>query len=382
VRDVLGEVLARCEAGQSTAVATVVGVSRSAPRRLGAALAVAGDGAVTGGVAGGCVEAAICELAEEVLRTGTPALRAFGLDDSDVTGGGLLCGGAIEVYVERVEPTDLTLLRELADALDRSRPAVLATVIAGPAPGMGRRMLICGSARSGSLGSAGLDDAVAALAAAAADQGRTETADVCVTGTVAANPDGLGGQACVFVQAFAPAARMYIFGAVEFAAALSTVGRFLGYRVTVCDARAVFATSRRFPDADEVVVDWPHRWLESAPVDERTVICVLTHDSKFDVPLLTHALRKPAAYIGALGSRQTHQRRVTLLRQAGVSEARLARLRGPIGLDLGGLTAPQTALSIAAEIVALRHGGTGRPLADLATPIHSRVPHGSGVPLD
>ncbi|WP_448324216.1 XdhC family protein, partial [Streptomyces sp. DSM 41493] len=140
------------------------------------------------------------------------------------------------------------------------------------------------------------------------------------------------------------------------------MGRFLGYRVTVCDARPVFTTAARFPEADEVVVDWPHRYLEQTDTDARTVLCVLTHDAKFDIPLLRLALTLPVAYVGAMGSRTTHLDRNARLREAGVPEAALARLRSPIGLDLGAHSPEETALSIAAEIVALRRGGTGVPL--------------------
>jgi xanthine dehydrogenase accessory factor len=163
---------------------------------------------------------------------------------------------------------------------------------------------------------------------------------------------------------------MLVFGAIDFAAAVARIGSFLGYRVTVCDARAVFATARRFPDADEVVVEWPHRYLARQRVDERTVICVLTHDPKFDVPLLEVALRTPAWYVGAMGSRNTHDDRLDRLREAGMTEDELSRLRSPIGLDLGARTPEETAVAVAAEIVAGHWGGTGVPLGQTAGAIH------------
>ncbi len=163
---------------------------------------------------------------------------------------------------------------------------------------------------------------------------------------------------------------MIVFGAIDFAAALVRAGKFLGYHVTVCDARAVFTTRDRFPEADEVVVDWPHRYLRGTRTDARTVLCVLTHDAKFDVPLLRVALGMPVAFVGALGSRRTHADRERRLREAGVGERELSRLRSPIGLDLGARTPEETALSIAAEIVASRRGGTGVPLTGSAAPIH------------
>ena len=180
----------------------------------------------------------------------------------------------------------------------------------------------------------------------------------------------LGEELAVFVNAFAPPPRMLVFGAIDFAAAVARVGKFLGYHVTVCDARPVFATRARFPGADEVVVDWPHRFLAGAEVDARTVICVLTHDPKFDVPVLEVALRTPAGYVGAMGSRRTHADRLERLRAIGLTEAELARLRSPIGLDLGARTPEETAVSIAAELIQLRWGGTGQALTSTDGRIH------------
>lgn len=174
----------------------------------------------------------------------------------------------------------------------------------------------------------------------------------------------------VFVESHVPPPRMIVFGAIDFAAAVARIGKFLGYHVTVCDAREVFATRARFPDADEVVVEWPNKYLARTHVDSRTVLCVLTHDAKFDVPLLEVALRLPVAFVGAMGSRRTHLDRLDRLRAVGVTEAELARLRSPIGLDLGGRTPEETAVSIAAEIVAVRRGGSGVPLGVHGGPIH------------
>ncbi|GAP52932.1 xanthine dehydrogenase accessory factor [Streptomyces azureus] len=176
----------------------------------------------------------------------------------------------------------------------------------------------------------------------------------------------------VHTQAAPP--RMLIFGAIDFAAALSQAGRFLGYHVTVCDARPVFATTQRFPHADEVVVDWPHRYLEATEVDARTAICVLTHDAKFDIPLLRLALGLPVGYIGAMGSRRTHEHRLARLREAGVPDEHLALLHSPIGLDLGAHTPEETAISITAELIARVNNGTGLPLSRVPGPIHGSVP--------
>jgi xanthine dehydrogenase accessory factor len=197
------------------------------------------------------------------------------------------------------------------------------------------------------------------------------------TGLLHIGPDGERRQdeLTVFVQSFAPPPRMLVFGAIDFAAAVARVGKFLGYRVTVCDARPVFATHSRFPDADEVVVDWPHRYLQAqadaGELDERTVVAVLTHDPKFDVPVLQVALRLPVAYVGAMGSRRTHLDRLDRLREAGMTDDELARLHSPIGLDLGARTPEETAISIAAEMIKLRWGGEGSPLSALSGPIHA-----------
>jgi xanthine dehydrogenase accessory factor len=193
--------------------------------------------------------------------------------------------------------------------------------------------------------------------------------------TLTYGPDGerRGEGMRVFVWAFAPRPRLLVFGAIDFAAAVARVGSFLGYRVTVCDARPVFATPKRFPDADEVIVEWPHRYLASTEVDERTVICLLTHDPKFDVPLLELALRMPLAYVGAMGSRRTNDDRLQRLRELGLTEAELARLHAPIGLDIGARTPEETAVSVAAEIIAARWGGSGQPLRSADGPIHAPV---------
>ncbi|WP_030039631.1 XdhC family protein, partial [Streptomyces resistomycificus] len=204
----------------------------------------------------------------------------------------------------------------------------------------------------------------AAEARALLEAGRTGTVEVATDGTHC--PGGL----TLLVESSVPPPRMIVFGAIDFAAALVRAGKFLGYHVTVCDARPVFATPARFPDADEIVVDWPHRYLRGTATDARTVLCVLTHDAKFDVPLLKEALRMPVAYVGAMGSRRTHADRDRRLREVGLTAGELAQLRSPIGLDLGARTPEETALSIAAEIVAARRGGTGVPLTGSAVAIH------------
>ncbi|MFE4696531.1 XdhC family protein [Streptomyces sp. NPDC056738] len=218
----------------------------------------------------------------------------------------------------------------------------------------------------GSLGAEGLDVAVVADAWGELAQG--------ATGCRHYGPHGERREdaVTVFLHSFAPPPRMLVFGAIDYASAVARIGSFLGYRVTVCDARPVFATAERFPAAVEVVVDWPHHYLSATTTDERTVICVLTHDPKFDVPLLEEALRRPAAYIGAMGSRRTHDDRLERLRAAGVPEQELSRLHSPVGLDLGARTPEEVAVSVAAEIIASRWGGSGLPLTVRGGAIHPR----------
>jgi xanthine dehydrogenase accessory factor len=331
---------------------------------------------VTGSVSGGCVEGAVYELSLEVCRTGEPVLESYGVSDDDAFAVGLTCGGIIDIFVERVDRASFPELGEIAAAVGRGEPVAVATVIAGPGRAGARRVIWgreaaaggggdgwhCGA--SGSLGTARIDAAVDDDVRGMLAQGLTGIR------RYGAHGERLGNELGVFVNSFAPAPRMLVFGAIDFAAAVARAGKFLGYHVTVCDARKVFATPSRFPDADEVVVDWPHRFLAGTEVDARTVICVLTHDPKFDVPLLEVALRTPAGYIGAMGSRRTHDDRIGRLRAIGLTEDELARLRSPIGLDLGARTPEETAVSIAAELIQLRWGGTGQALTDTEGRIH------------
>ncbi|MGW8951755.1 XdhC family protein [Streptomyces sp. NPDC055709] len=349
--------------GEPFGLATVVSVSRSAPRGPGAAMAVGPDDEVVGSVSGGCVEGAVFELAKEVLADGEARLQTFGYSDEDAFAVGLTCGGEITLLVRPVSPGTDTVFGAVADSVAGHRPVTAATVVDGPAP-RGAALAVWTDRVSGSLGSPGLDAAVTADARGGLAQG--------ATGLRHYGPQGQRreDEVSVFLHSFAPPPRMLVFGAIDYAAAVARIGDFLGYQVTVCDARPVFATPKRFPAGVEVVVDWPHRYLDRTETDARTVICVLTHDPKFDVPLLELALRRPAAYIGAMGSRRTHDDRVKRLREAGLDEQRLARLRSPVGLDLGARTPEEVAVSVAAEIVALRWGGSGAPLTATAGAIH------------
>jgi xanthine dehydrogenase accessory factor len=397
VRDILNKITKWWESGETFGLATVVRTYRSAPRDPGAALAVSSsaDHEVIGSVSGGCVEGAVYELSLDVCRTGSPVYQTYGVSDDDAFAVGLTCGGIIDLFVERVNKDSFPELGDIAAAVERGEPVAVATVIAGPGQIGARRVIWAGDIRPG----AEADSAEADSGTADEGQGTGRDAwQAGASGTLGSGPrldaavdddvrgmlaQGLtgirrygaqgerrGDDLSVFVNSFAPAPRMLVFGAIDFAAAVARVGKFLGYHVTVCDARKVFATASRFPDADEVVVDWPHRFLAGTDVDARTVICVLTHDPKFDVPLLEVALRTPAGYIGAMGSRRTHDDRLARLREIGLTEDELARLRSPIGLDLGARTPEETAVSIAAELIQLRWGGTGQPLTATEGRIH------------
>jgi xanthine dehydrogenase accessory factor len=367
VRDILDSITSWWEADETFGLATVVRTFHSAPREPGAAMAVSAAGEAAGSVSGGCVEGAVYELATQVTATGQPVLQRYGISDDDAFAVGLTCGGIIDIFVEPASRTLFRELGEVARAVEQGTPVAIATIIEGPGEIGARRIIWEDQRATGTLGAGDrLDEAVDDDARGMLAQG--------LTGVRRYGPDGerRRDELAVFVQSFAPAPRMLVFGAIDFAAAVARVGKFLGYRVTVCDARPVFATASRFPDADEVITDWPHRYLSGITTDARTVICVLTHDPKFDVPLLEVALRRPAAYIGAMGSRRTHDDRLARLREAGMTEAELSRLRSPVGLDLGARTPEETAVAIAAELIQLRWGGSGLPL----TQTEGRIHHG------
>jgi xanthine dehydrogenase accessory factor len=271
-------------------------------------LAVSERGEVAGSVTGGCVEPAVYEEAQAVLAGGPPRLVSYGIADEEAFEVGLPCGGTVHIFLTTARRD---LIEQLARAIKDETPVVLAMEVSGPK--MGEQRLV------------GLD-------------GHFEPV---VDGDT-------------FYLPFAPRANMYVFGAVDHAAAVARIGKFLGYRVTVCDARARFATRERFPDVDEIVVQWPDEFLRAAPVDGRTAICVLTHDHKFDVPLLKVALETPAGYIGAMGARRTNESRNERLLAEGVTEEQLARIHAPIGLRIGSRTPEEVAVAVAAEIVATR----------------------------
>jgi len=386
VRDILSKVAKWWEAGETFGLATVVRTFRSAPRDPGAALAVlsSGDNEVIGSVSGGCVEGAVYELSIDVCQDGSPVLHTYGVSDDDAFAVGLTCGGILDIFVERISKESFPELGEIAAAVERGEPVAVATVIGGPGQVGARRVIWAGDAQGRSGGDADEGTWHSGASGTLGSGSRLDAAvDDDVRGMLAQGLTGIrrygahgerrGDELSVFVNSFAPPPRMLVFGAIDFAAAVARVGKFLGYHVTVCDARKVFATASRFPDADEVIVEWPHRFLAGTSIDSRTVICVLTHDPKFDVPLLEVALRTPAGYIGAMGSRRTHDDRLARLREVGLTEDELARLRSPIGLDLGARTPEETAVSIAAELIQLRWGGSGQPLTATDGRIHHQL---------
>lgn len=334
--DIAGPLLDAVDAGRRAAVATVIGVRGSAPRPAGASMAVLDDGSVVGSVSGGCVEGAVYEAALGVLAGGPPVRERFGISTQDAMEVGLTCGGEIEVFVALLPPEGPWLgpLRAAHEGIAAS----LSVVVGGPP----------------------------ALVA-------TFVPDGAVDGAV--GPEGgVGPEIEVFRELARPPARLIVCGANDYGVALTEAAAFVGYSVTVCDARPVFATPERFPRARDVVVSWPHTYLAgelaAETIDERTVVCVLTHDPKFDVPLLAAALRMPVGFVGAMGSRRTHEDRVAALVEVGTTEDELARLHSPIGLDIGGSSPQETAVAILAEVLAVRSGSSGLPLRALDGPVH------------
>jgi xanthine dehydrogenase accessory factor len=367
VREVLPELLEAYQSG-GAAMATVVRTWRSAPRPAGASMLVTAVGEAVGSVSGGCVEGALFDIGQEVLADLNPQFHNFGVSDDDAFAVGLTCGGLLDIFVELVNQDTWPELPFLAERMNAEQPVAVATVVKNSGGSVGRHLVITPEETQGDLGTERLNDTVREDALGMLAGG--------ITGIIEYGPEGerLGEGLQVFVASFAPPADMFVFGAIDFSAALVRVAKTLGYRVTVCDARPIFATTKRFPDADSVVVDWPHRWLEQQEVSERTVIAVLTHDPKFDVPALKIALTTKAGYIGAMGSRKTHNDRLVRLHEAGVTEAEISRIHSPIGLDIGARTPEETAISICAEIIQHRWGGSGQSLANTSGPIHPGAP--------
>lgn len=346
MQDVLSEIGIWKARGDRIALATVIAVQRSAPRPPGAKMAVNEHGEIAGSVSGGCVEGAVAEIADGILRGDEPQLLHFGIADSDAWDVGLPCGGEIDVWVEAYQPGRY---EEIARAGGR---AAEVTLLEGARPGA-KLLVEADGARSGSLGSPELDD---------------EAARVADELLWAETPERRGA---MFVDVIGPAPRLLVFGAVDIAASLCTVARACGWRPYVVDPRTRFATPTRFPEAEEVIAAWPEEAVARlGGIDPATSIVVLTHDPKLDDAALMLALRSPARFVGAMGSRRAQAKRRERLVAAGFADEELERLSAPVGLDLGAIAREETALSIMAEIVAARHGREGGRLGQVSGRIH------------
>lgn len=339
MKEVLPEISRWRERGDRVVIATVVAVKKSAPRAPGAKMAVSESGEIVGGVSGGCVEGAVVEIAEQVLNGAPPQLVHFGIADSEAWDVGLPCGGEIDVFIQEHQPSRFDEL-----AREGGRAAEV-TMLEGPL--LGAKVLIdADGGRWGSFGSPELDDEAARFAD---ELLWTDTSE---------------RHGSMFIDVVAPAPRLILFGAVDIATHLCTLARDCGWRPYVVDPRARFATPERFPDAEEVIAAWPDEaFAQIGGIDPATSIVVLTHDPKLDDAALTIALRSPARFIGAMGSRRAQATRRERLLAAGMGEDELERLSAPVGLDLGAIAREETALSILAEVVAARHGRSGGRVA-------------------
>lgn len=365
MREILAPAADWLDEGRPFALAVVVEASASAPREVGTGMIVAADGTVFGNASAGCVDAAVHELCTEAIASVQSRRVRYGIPDDTAFAVGLSCGGIIDVLVIPVLPGSgaARTLRDLSASVAARETCGLGVVVDGPPEVFGT--LILHSTDTA------LDRAarVAEVPGGAVESDLRRVADQQVP--VLLRYPNAAGELVVLGIGFPHPPRLIIVGAVEFSVALARLGAASGFEVTVCDPREVFAAPTRFPEAD-VVHRWPHEYLAQTPIDARTAICVLTHDDRFDVPALAIALRSPAGYVGAMGSRRTHDDRARRLREAGVTDDEAGRLRSPIGLALGGRSPEETALSILAEIVMLRAGGDGMPLRETIGPIHLR----------
>jgi xanthine dehydrogenase accessory factor len=337
VREILPELDRWRDRGDRIALARVVATRRSAPRPVGSKLIVSETGELAGSISGGCVESEVVETAREVLAGADPQLLTYGITDDQAIGIGLPCGGEIDVWVDEPDPT---LLEQLGDVARNERRAVFFV---------------------------DLDDGQQRLVL----EGDNDVADELIRSGHSKVVELHGRR--VFADVFGPPPRLFVYGAVDTADALCAAANAIGWRTIVADARSRFATRERLPSADEIIVAWPEEALGQAAPDHTTAIVVLTHDDKFDLPLLTAALATEAYYIGALGSRRNQERRRERLLDAGVNESDLDRISGPAGLDIGAHTPAETAVSMLAEIMAVRAGRDGGRLKESSGRIHAEV---------
>jgi len=350
VKEVLADIRRWRERGDRYALATVIATRRSAPRPVGSKLAVSEHGEMAGSVSGGCVENEVYGSAREVLGGGPPRLLTYGISDDLAFSVGLPCGGEIDVFVEEANED---LRDRVAQAIENEEPGVLFTVVDGEP--VGAQLLVLESGER-------FGDGPKELAAVSEDVlrgGFNRTLEV----------DGR----MLFAEVLGPPPRLLVFGAVDTAEALCAGANALGWRTIVSDARGKFATAERLPSADEIVVAWPDETLARVRPDRATAVVVLTHDDRFDVPALAGTLATDAFYVGAIGSRRNQARRRELLLEAGVGEEALDRISGPSGLDIGAHTPAETAVSILAEILAVRAGRAGGPLREASGRIHAQV---------
>jgi xanthine dehydrogenase accessory factor len=360
--------------GLDTGRAVVVRTFGSAPRPEGASLLYASDGRIAGSVSGGCVEGAAAEQIEHARATGNALVIRYGISDEQAWDVGLACGGTIDVLVEPVVPAAAVEAARASLGAGGQGTAVVTPLPddsppadSGPhEPGEGAPpappLVVHEDGRlEGTLGDAALDGALVESALAALKRGQSRTIEL--------------GDRSLFVEAFPVRPRLVVVGAVEVARSLVRLAREVGFETVVIDGRASFATPERFPDVDQLVVGWPDEIADDIGLGANDAVAVLTHDVKFDEPAIVEALRRGCRYVGAVGSRKTQADRRQRLRDAGVSDAALAELRGPVGLDLGGRQPAETALAILAEVVAERYGGSGRPMRERAAegPAETRV---------
>lgn len=340
MREVINDIDRWLDEGHKVALATVVQVAGSAPRPTGAALAITDDARMAGSVSGGCVEGAVVEEGRAVLRADTPRLLNYGIADEQGWNIGLSCGGVIDVYVRPLPE----YYRQLRSRIEHRQSVGLATRL-----DTGESLMVDEQETQGTLGSPELDARVAEELRSMfnVDQAKRITIPLGET------------EADVFVQTWAPPPRMIVFGATHVAVALAALARILNYQIVIADAREIFANEERFPDVDQLIVGWPDELVEQLAPDSATAIIILTHDPKFEDPLMPKVLQSKAGYIGAMGSRSTNRTRVEKLQAAGYSDEQIARIHAPVGLDIGGKSAEETALAILAEMVAVRNGKRG-----------------------
>ncbi len=343
MRDIIDQIRQWVDGGYPIAMATVVNTWGSSPRSVGARMAVRADGMMVGSVSGGCVEGAVVQEALEVLEGAGSRLLQFGVADETAWDVGLACGGSIEIFVQRFDPGSLEIIEA---GLAARRPVCEVTVISGPESHVGRTAIFDATGLLAGGEPVELFAPAEAIITEALGEGTTKRQHIEVSGEPAE----------LFLDVLLPAATLIMIGGVHISTALSQLAKSLGFRTVVIDPRKSFATEERFPAVDLLIQLWPEKGLEQVGIDGNTAIAVLTHDPKIDDPALLYALRSPAFYVGALGSRTTHAKRVERLRANGLKSGALDRLKAPIGLDLGGRTPEEIAVSILAEIIAARYG--------------------------